>query len=389
MTDRLSAARLEFPDTEVEVYAGERSLGLIPALLEHLNLQRPFLVCGEHVGRLAPVRALQASALLTGAYKQVESDPSDTTVARAGELVRATGADSLIAIGGGSSLDAAKAIAAEAAVPGWIAACDQPGRPTEVPPGILPVIAVPTTAGTGSEVTPFSVITFTATERKLVLNNPALLPRAALLDPTLLASAPREVRVAAGMDALTHAAESYLSKQATEETRTRSLEAVIAIAAHLPGAVAEPPVAADLAEMQKAALIAGLAFSRARLGVVHALALPLSALFGVPHGVANAILLPHGLAHNLRAASHLMGNLSDALLVKSEGKEVHVSPEQVVEAVKELARRIGAPSRMRDVGVDREALHRMATQAAQSAHLAVNPRAVQPEDLIAIYEAAW
>lgn len=389
MTEDLSAARLEFPDTEVQVYAGEHSLSLLPALLEHLNLQRPFLVCGRHVGRLAPVIDLQDSGLLVGAYGEVESDPSDTTVARAGEQVRRAGADSLIAIGGGSSLDAAKAIAAEAAVPGWIGACDRPGQPTQVPPGVLPVIAVPTTAGTGSEVTPFSVITFAATERKLVLNNPALLPRAALLDPALLPSAPREVRVAAGMDALTHAAESYLSKQATAETRARSLEAVVAIAAHLPGAVAEPPAAADLAAMQKAALLAGLAFSRARLGVVHALALPLSALFGVPHGVANAILLPHGLAHNLPAAGHLMRNLSEALLVKSPGKEVQVSPEQVVEAVTELARRIGAPSRMREVGVDRTALQRMARQAAQSAHLAVNPRSVEPEDLIAIYEAAW
>ncbi len=371
------------------MYAGEHLLGLTSVLLEQLGLQRPFLICGEHVGRLSPVTELRASGLLVGAYGEVEPDPSDTTVARAGGRVRTAGADSLIAIGGGSSLDAAKAIAAEAALPGWIGACDRPGQPTEVPAGVLPVVAVPTTAGTGSEVTPFSVITFAATERKLVLNNSALLPRATLLDPTLLTRAPREVRVAAGMDALTHAAESYLSKQATQETRARSLEAVIAIAAHLPGAVAEPPVAADLAEMQKAALVAGLAFSRARLGVVHALALPLSALFGVPHGVANAILLPHGLAHNLPAATHLMGNLSEALLVKSKGKQAHVSPEQVVTAVTELARRIGAPSRMRDVGVDRAALRRMAAHAAQSAHLAVNPRSVKPEDLIAIYEAAW
>jgi alcohol dehydrogenase class IV len=310
-------------------------------------------------------------------------------VARAGEAARLAGADVLVAIGGGSSLDAAKAVAAEAAEPGWIAGRDQPGQPTEVPAGVLPIIAVPTTAGTGSEVTPFSVITFTASHRKLVLSHPALLPQAALLDPTLLVSAPREARVAAGMDALTHAVESYLSKQATEATRARSLEAVVGIGAHLPGAAVEAPEPADLAGMQRAALVAGLAFSRSRLGVVHALALPLSALFGVPHGVANAILLPHGMAFNLPAAAEECGNLARAMYVKLSREDADISPQQAIAAVEDLAQRIGAPARMRDVGVDRAAIPRMAEDAARSPHLAVNPRQVQPGDLVGIYEKAW
>jgi alcohol dehydrogenase class IV len=385
----LSAARLEFPDTPVEVYAGEGSLGLFPALLERLGLERPFLVCGRQVRRLPQVAGLVEAGLFVGVYEEVEPDPSDPTVTRAGERVRQAGADGLVAIGGGSSMDAAKAVAAEAVQPGWIAERDRPGQPTEVPEGILPVIAVPTTAGTGSEVTPFSVITFTATHRKLVLNHPSLLPRAALLDPTLLTAAPREARVAAGMDALTHAVESYLSKQATEATRARSLEAVARIAAHLPGAASESPMLADLAAMQRAALVAGLAFSRARLGIVHALALPLSALFGVPHGVANAILLPHGMAYNLPAAGDLLGNLARALSVKSGEGERSIAPEEAVNAVVELARRIGAPYCMREVGVDRTAIPRMAEDASGSPHLAVNPRAADKADLIAIYEAAW
>jgi alcohol dehydrogenase class IV len=382
------------------VYAGEGVLRELPALLAHLGLARPFLICGAQVRRLPPVVALVEAGLFAGVYDQVEPDPSDLTVARAGEAARRAGAEALVAIGGGSSLDAAKAVAAEAVQPGWIAGQDQPGRPTEVPAGVLSVIAVPTTAGTGSEVTPFSVITFTATHRKLVLNHPALLPQAALLDPTLLAGAPREARVAAGMDALTHAVESYLSKQATEATRARSLEAVRGIAAHLPGAAAETPEPADLAGMQRAALVAGLAFSRTRLGVVHALALPLSALFGVPHGGANAILLPHGMAYNLPAAEENMGNLARAWHVQSSGEECAPAhqdgiPErracarQAVSAVQELARRIGAPARMRDVGVDRAAIPRLAQDAARSPHLAVNPRQVEAGDLARIYEEAW
>jgi alcohol dehydrogenase class IV len=141
--------------------------------------------------------------------------------------------------------------------------------------------------------------------------------------------------------------------------------------------------------MQLAALVAGLAFARSRLGVVHALALPLSALFGVPHGMANAILLPYGMAYNLPAAREDMGNLGRALAVQSSGEDQEITPEQAVTAVRELAQRIGAPARMREVGVDRAAIPRMAQDAARSPHLGVNPREVQEGDLVAIYEEAW
>ena len=222
-----------------------------------------------------------------------------------------------------------------------------------------------------------------------MLNHPALLPRAALLDPTLLTSAPREARVAAGMDALTHAVESYVSRQATPETQARAREAVAGIAAHLAGACADPPSLEDLGALQYAALVAGLAFSRTRLGIVHALALPLSALFGVPHGVANAILLPHGMAFNLSAAPDDFRNLAGSLTVQSSDTTRKLGPDDAVSAVQELARRIGAPACMRDVGVDPAAIGRMAEDAARSAHLAVNPRPVAPGDLLAVYEAAW
>ena len=142
------------------------------------------------------------------------------------------------------------------------------------------------------------------------------------------------------------------------------------------------------AAMQRAAMIASLSFAHTRLGIVHAMALPLSALFGVPHGIANAILLPHGMRFNLPAAAAQYGNLAHAFLVQSSGGCEEVPPEAAVEAVEELARRIGAPTRMSQVGVDRAAIPRMAEDASRSAHLAVNPRQVEPGDLVAIYEAA-
>jgi alcohol dehydrogenase class IV len=370
----------------VQVYAGAGSWSALPDLLAEMGSARPFLVCGPQVATLPEIRAL---GNLAGAFMQVESDPSDATIAAAGQAARAAQADLILAVGGGSSLDAAKAIAAEALAPDWIAAADRPGQATELPAGALPVLAVPTTAGTASEVTPFAVITFLATQHKLVLNHPALLPRAALLDPNLLLSAPREARVAAGLDALTHGIESYVSRQATEATRARSQEAVLEIARHLPRGAAEHPHVDSLGHLQRAALLAGLAFSKTRLGVVHALALPLSVLFGVPHGVANAILLPHGILFNIPAAGALYGNLSLAFRVQSSGRDAEPSAERLLQGVRELATGIGSPTRLRDVGVSRGVFGRMAQEAAQSAHLATNPRPADLSDLIEIYKAAY
>ena len=165
-----------FPDSPVRVASGPGTLAQAPDLLAELGVRRAVLICGPHVARLPQVTALLAAQAdrFVGVFAAVEPDPSDTTVRAGGARVAELGADGLLAIGGGSSLDAAKAIAAEAVQAGWIAGCDRPGQPTEIREGVLPVIAVPTTAGTASEVTPFSVITFTATRRKLVLNHPAL-----------------------------------------------------------------------------------------------------------------------------------------------------------------------------------------------------------------------
>jgi alcohol dehydrogenase len=356
-----------------------------------LGAVRPLLVCGRHVqavGMLEPILAAQPRGVDASTYAEVEPDPSDLTVTKAGEVAALTGADIVIGIGGGSSIDGAKAVAAEALDRGWISRQAVPGRPTDIPRGALPLIAVPTTAGTGSEVTPFSVITFAATERKLVLNHPDLQPRAALLDPELLTTAPRDVRVAAGMDALTHAVESYVSRQATGATREFSLQAIELIAPHLRPAAAHASDAEAQAAMQIAAAVAGLAFCKTRLGIVHAMALPLSAIFHVPHGAANAILLPHGMAFNAPAVPDEYAQIAQALGEQAAGQTRAEAGALAVEAVRRLAHDIGAPSRMAEVGVRPEAIERMAADAVQSAHIATNPRPVALEDILRIYRQA-
>ena len=378
----------QFPDSSVvALWTEGQAVAAVRDCLRELGVERALIVCGKTVGRSDAVRALVAGGLAV--FSSVEPDPSDVTIMSGGQAARVAGAQAIVAIGGGSSLDAGKAIAAEAGCAGWMAAQDRPGQPTALEHEALPVIAVPTTAGTGSEVTPFSVITFRETQRKLVLNHPAMLPRFAVMDAALLASAVSAVRMAAGMDALTHAVESFVSKQATPETRARCTEAISLIGWSLRQATADPADPDALAAMQRAALVAGLAFSKTRLGIVHAMALPLSALFHVPHGIANAILLPHGMRFNHLADMTGFAAIARALGCETTGLSDEGAALAAVVAVEALADDVGVPRRMSEVGVVREEIARMVEDAMPSAHLKVNPREVTREDVVALYRGAY
>lgn len=375
-----------FHDNPVCVVSGEGAGGWLWSLAEEVSGGLAFVVCGSTVARQDWFQRLVEDAQRpVTIFDSVEPDPSDETVTRGGAVAAEAGAGVVVGIGGGSSMDAAKAIAAEAAAPGWVLAQDRPGEPTEVTTPPLPVILVPTTAGTASEVTPFSVITFTKTRRKLVLSHPALHARYALLDPAPLVSAPRPARVAAGLDALTHAVESFASKLATPQTRARTYSAIEEIRAHLLAACGDTPSLYALGRLQWAAMVAGLAFSHTRLGIVHAMALPLSALFGVPHGMANAILLPYGVRYNASYALEVYADVARALGETNEGEEPAL---RAAEAVRRLAEAVGAPRSMAEVGVKEEAIPDMAAEAIKSTHIRVNPRPLELEDLIEVYRQA-
>ena len=382
----------KLPGNPVEIISGPGALAQIFTYTDKLGCPRVLVVCGKNVSQLSQVAGLASAAPATTTvevFDQVEPDPSDRTIAAGGTYACSLGADIIVAIGGGSSMDAGKAIAAEAGQEGWIFSQECAGQPTTVPDTVLPLIAVPTTAGTGSEVTPFSVITFTETHRKLVLNHEAFYPKYAVLDPTLLTSTPRVAQVAAGMDALTHAVESYISKEATGPSRKQARETIKLIARHFRAAIATPGDLEAQAGMQRAAMMAGLAFSVSRLGIVHAMALPLSALFGVPHGVANAILLPFGMEFNRRAAMPEFANIVAAMGVSDDEQSIESASRQAVAAVRELAQNVGAPQRMSEVGVDKSAIGRMAADAIESPHISRNPRTVCIRDIVGIYERAY
>ncbi len=377
--------RTELEDCAVEIYRGEAEE--VWEVLRAKGWRRPLVVCGRTVSKQAWFGEwLERAGGAAEVFAEVEPDPSDETVARGGEVARSCGADCVVGIGGGSSMDAAKAIAAEAPAPGWVAEQNRPGQPPEVPHQPLPVVCIPTTAGTGSEVTPFCVITYRADARKLALKHDKLRPAVAFLDARLLATAPRMARVAAGIDALTHAVESHVSKLSTEATRRRTREAIELIGGALEGACLDEPEASALGRMQWAALLAGVAFSQTRLGIVHAMALPVSALFGAPHGIANAILLPYGMRFNWRWA--IGGYAEIAELLGAGGGSAEEKAEAAAGAVRKLCAAVGAPLSLKEVGVEEASIPRMAADAIKSPHIEVNPRPLTEENLAEVYRQA-
>lgn len=379
-----------FDETPSRVVSGEGALHSSRACLAGMGTSRALIVCGENVAQLPQVKAFAQACegcVEMELFDGAEPDPTDRNVLEGGALGREFGAEAVIGIGGGSSMDCAKAIAAEIGSEGWISAQDRPGEPTQIEHEVPPIVCVPTTAGTGSEVNSFAVVTFTAPQRKLVLNHEALYPRCAVLDPTLLVSAPKMVRVAAGLDALTHAVESFVSINATADTRKRAGESIRCVANYLIRVAEDAEDMQAQAGMQRAAMIASLSFAQTRLGIVHAMALPLSALFGVPHGVANAILLPHGMRFNAVADPEGFAQIAAFLGVEG-GIARDAAAAAAVSAVETLAVEVGAPRRMGEVGVEADAIEQMADDAMKSAHVQVNPREITREDVVAVYEAA-
>ncbi len=325
----------------------------------------------------ATLESLKQAGITPYIFDQSASDPELELVERGAEFLRGLGEkiDGIVAVGGGSALDLGKAIAVMATNPGPLASYEGPERFPNPP---LPIAALPTTAGTGSEVSPSSVLTDPVARYKFLLWSSRIIPQVAILDPTLALSAPVSVRLAAGLDALTHAVESVLSIQSTVYTEPLALRAIELVGKHLPQVVLGQDNLAAMEGMLVAANLAGVAFSQTRLGVVHALALPLSARFSVPHGVAVSVLLPHGLDFNEPVAGEHYQKILRALEKKGALPEV----------IRTFARSLGAPTTMGELGVRAEEIEAMAQDAAKSGHLAINPRRASLEDLIAIYRAA-
>ncbi len=337
-------------------------------------------------GLIAPaLDALAAAGIAVDVFDAVVGDPPEGVVLAAVARARAFDADGVIGFGGGSSIDVAKLVALLAR--GGQALADVYGVGLAKGPR-LPFLAVPTTAGTGSEVTPIAIVT-TGTHEKKGVVSPVIIPDVALLDPDLTLGLPPHVTAATGIDAMVHAIEAYTSVSPNNNPVSRALarEALRLLGRNIERAVHHGGDREAREGMLLGSLLAGQAFANSPVAAVHALAYPIGGHFGVPHGLSNALVLPHVLRFNASACEALYAELAPDAFPDLGG---HASAAAFADALAALSARVGLPPRLRDVGIPREAAPMMAEDAMRQTRLLVNnPRPLAYEDARAIYEAAW
>jgi alcohol dehydrogenase class IV len=336
----------------------------------------------------APLASLLGKGMAVSIFDDVAADPPESSILEAAQAARDHRATGVLAIGGGSPMDVAK-LAALLAHSGE-SLSDIYGVGNARGPR-LPLVLVPTTAGTGSEVTPISIVTTGEAEKKGVVS-PLLIPDAAVLDPDLTLGLPPLITAATGIDAMVHAIESYASASANNNpvSRTLAREALRLLGGNIREAVSTGQNRAARGAMLLGSLLAGQAFANSPVAAVHALAYPLGGHYHIPHGLSNALVLPHVLAFNLPAASDIYAEIAIDVFPELTSISETNRAAAFVESLSQLALDLKIPTRLRDMNIGENALSMLASDAMKQTRLLVNnPRPLTEADALAIYRAAW
>ena len=382
------------------ITVGKGSLAKLPEIAKKSGGSHAFLMSGPHLAKMGLVEkaanSLKSAGIAVDTFTDIEGNPSVETVDKATAAFKEAGADFIVAFGGGSPMDVAKAVGITAKYGGSITEYEGAHK---VPGPIIPLIAIPTTAGTGSEVTAFSVITDHSRDYKLTVFSYEILPAYAILDAELLTTAPASVAAACGIDAFIHAEEAYISTAASPFSDAMAEKAMSLIGKNIRRFVANRGDIEAAEAMLVGSLFAGIAFSFARLGNVHAMSHPVSAFFDVPHGVANAVLLPVIAEYNALADhGRYLTIYNDISPVPAYEEEFE--PLMLVDAIRELCEEIGIPANLTEAinnasktgPVSAEEIESkieaMAVDAMKSGNIAVNPRSSRQCDIEMLYRKA-
>ena len=316
-------------------------------------------------------------------YSNITGEPTDKMIEAGLDVYNDQDCDFLIAVGGGSPIDSMKAIAAVSTSGGSID--DYLGKVITVP--TPPMVAIPTTSGTGSEATQFTIITNTEKDIKMLLKGAVLMPDIAIDDPAFTLTAPKSVTAATGLDALTHAMEGYITKAHWEMTDMFHLKAMKIIYENLEKAVNKNQKAIE--QMALAQYVAGMGFSNVGLGIVHSMAHQLGALYDTPHGVANALLLPYVMEWNGKVCPDRFRDMGEAFGLDMQGLNDEQVVKKVVEAIRNLAIRLNIPQHISEVGGKEKDIPLLAQKALEDPCTGGNPRNVSLEDLKDLFSIAF
>ncbi len=345
---------------------------------------RIFLVTDKGIRKAGIDQGIVSEFQRITVFDDIEPNPKHDTVNRAGEIARKLSTDLVIGLGGGSSLDAAKAVALLVTNKGQIE--DYEGKyKYKVPP--IPIVAVPTTCGTGSEVTWSSVITHTKRKFKMSIKGPHTFPSAALVDPDLLMTLPQDLIASTGMDALVHAVEAYSVKPSTFITDLFAEQAIKLIFQSIERAYKDIEGDREAREnMMKASMLAGVAFGNSDVGAVHCIAESVGAVYDIPHGVANSIFLPYVMEFNLPAAEDSYADIAGFIGIKEKSRKK--SAEKLIKKIRDLSLRLKIP-RFEQIGIKEDQFQFIAEKSFQNNSNSSNPREATVKDYFQILNSAF
>jgi alcohol dehydrogenase len=378
-------------NTVARIISGVGSALELAGQCRHLGITRPLLVTDPGlmaIGLVQPaLAALEKAGLSALVFDQVREDPPEATVLAAAEMARSGAVDGVIAIGGGSSMDVAKVVAV---LLGGVQALPEIYGVGQVTGTRLPLILVPTTAGTGSEVTPVAVIT-TGETTKAGVSSPVLLPDVAVLDAGLTLGLPKAVTAMTGVDAMVHAIEAFTSRHKKNPLSDNlAVNALHLLARHIRIAVHEGSNQKARENMLLGACLAGQAFANAPVAAVHALAYPLGGHYHIPHGLSNSLVLPSVLEFNAPMANVLYAELSEVVIGAPVAGSVEAKTAALIATLRQLIADVALPPTLQKAGVKESDLEMLAADAMLQQRLLVNnPRDVAYDDALAIYRAAY
>lgn len=369
-------------------YFGPGARKVLPEVIQRLGKKKALVVTDKGLIQFGVAKmvtdVLDEAAVAYDVFSEVKPNPTVKNVQDGVAAFKASGADLLVAIGGGSAMDTAKGIGIVVANPEFADVVSLEGcAPTKNKS--VPMVALPTTAGTAAETTINYVIIDEEKKKKMVCVDPNDIPAVAMIDAELMYSLPRGLTAATGMDALTHAIEGYITKGAWEMSVMFEIEAIRMISRYLPVAVDEPQNPEGRNGMAVAQYIAGMAFSNVGLGLVHGMAHPMGSLFDVPHGVANALLLPTVMEYNMPECIDKYPRIAEAMGVDIKGLTPQEASQAAVDAVRALAIRVGIPQHLSDLGIKESDIPALAEQAIADVCTPGNPRDCSLEDIKALY----
>ncbi|MFT8888674.1 MAG: iron-containing alcohol dehydrogenase [Ethanoligenens sp.] len=357
-----------------------------------LNGSKVFLMSGPNIAKTEIFSQLVSSMEQGGipciVYTDVSPEPTVEKVDRGAKALKDSGCDLVIAVGGGSTIDMAKALAMLKNNDGSVQDYLHGGTKNVTQPS-LPLIAIPTTAGSGSEVTAASVITDCLHNIKLSVTHPYLVPKIAVIDPMLHQGMPPFITATTGMDALTHAIEAYVSMDANPISDAYAAEAIGLIASSLREATRNPTNIEARSTMAAASLLAGLAFTNGGLGAVHGISQAMGGIAHVAHGLGNAVMLPHVMEYNIAGKPRKFAKIAQLLGEKTDGESVQTASMKAVGAVRKLCEDLHIPLRIREVGITQEMFPNIVEETMKYRLLPQNPVVLKARDVYSILQNAF